>query len=74
MVYISFIISSFRPLLFRSPPPKGTALYKKVVALARTCEAYGRFKQARELFAAAGAWNELLALCIFQGDFSAAQS
>lgn len=72
LVASNFLFFFFFPSCSR--PPKGSALYKKVVALARACEAYGRFVQARELFAAAGAWNELLALCIFQGDFSAAQS
>jgi hypothetical protein len=64
----------FSFFFYCSPPPKWSPLYKKVVALARTCEAHGRFTQARQLFEAAGAWNELLALCVFQGDFNAVQS
>lgn len=44
------------------------------MALARVCELHGRFTQARALFEEVGAWNELLALCIFQGDFAAVQS
>jgi len=57
-----------------SPPPKGSAVYNKVVAVARVCELHGKFTQARALFEAAGAYNELLALCVFQADFSGLQS
>ena len=59
---------------YPTPPPRGSVLYSRVVTLARACEVYGKFTQARTLFAAAGAWNELFALCVFQGDFSALHS
>lgn len=42
-----------------------------MVALARSCQQYGRFIEARRLLEAAGAHSELLALCVFQGDFQA---
>jgi hypothetical protein len=42
--------------------------------VARACLAHGRFAQARSLLGAAGAWPELLALCVFQGDFLGLQS
>lgn len=44
-----------------------------MVALARTCQQYGRFRDARALLQAAGAHGELLALCVFQGDFPGLQ-
>lgn len=40
-----------------------------MVALARACQQYGRFRDARRLLEAAGAHGEFLALCVFQGDF-----
>ncbi len=43
------------------------------MALARACQAHGRFQLARRLLEGAGAWNELLALCVFQGDFMGLQ-
>jgi hypothetical protein len=45
-----------------------------MAAVARACEAYGRFGAAGRLLEAAGAWAELLALCTFQGDFLAMQA
>ena len=45
-----------------------------MVALARTCQQYGRFRDARQLLEAAGAHGELLALCVFQGDFPGLQA
>lgn len=59
---------------WQPPPPPGSPLYNKVVAVARACEAYGKFIEARALFERVGAWNELFALCIFQADFTAVQS
>lgn len=56
------------------PPPEGSALRARMAAVARACEAYGRFGAARRLLEAAGAWAELLALCTFQGDFLAMQA
>lgn len=50
-------------------PEETSLLYEKMVILARSCELYGHFKYAKDLFEAAGAWRELFALCIFQGDF-----
>lgn len=44
------------------------------MGLGRACQAHGRFGLARRLLEAAGAWNELLALCVFQGDFMGLQS
>lgn len=44
-----------------------------MVALARACQQYGRFREARQLLEAAGAHGELLALCVFQGDFPGLQ-
>eukprot|EP00887_Chlorella_sp_A99_P003020 scaffold9.g3020.t1 len=55
------------------PPPRGSPLFARMVAVARACEQYGRFADARALLQAAGAWNELLALCVFQGDFMGLQ-
>lgn len=65
-----------RPRLYthRRYPPKSSPLYAKLVGLARACQAHGRFVLARRLLEAAGAWNELLALCVFQGDFMGLQS
>jgi hypothetical protein len=54
-------------------PEEHSLLFHKMVVLARSAELYGRFKHARVLFEAAGAWRELLALCLFQGDFDALQ-
>jgi hypothetical protein len=44
-----------------------------MVALARTCQQYGRFRDARALLEGAGAQGELMALCVFQGDFAGLQ-
>ena len=54
-------------------PEEHSALFQKMVMLARSAELHGKFKHARTLFEAAGAWRELLALCLFQGDFDALQ-
>ena len=54
-------------------PEEHSLLFQKMVVLARSAELHGRFKHARMLFEAAGAWRELLALCLFQGDFEALQ-
>lgn len=54
-------------------PEESSHLYHKMVVLARSCELHGRFKQARILLEAAGAWRELLSLCVFQGDFEGLQ-
>ena len=56
------------------PPPRSSQLYGKMVALARSCQQYGRFRDARTLLEAAGAHGELLALCVFQGDFQGLQA
>ncbi|GAB4816914.1 hypothetical protein N2152v2_003960 [Parachlorella kessleri] len=56
-----------------TPPPRGSPLHSKLVALARACQAHGRFVLARRLLEGAGAWNELLALCVFQADFMGLQ-
>jgi hypothetical protein len=45
-----------------------------MVALAHICQQYGRFRDARQLLEAAGAHGELLALCVFQGDFPGLQA
>lgn len=58
---------------FPDHPEESSQLYQKMVVLARSCELHGRFKQARILFEAAGAWRELLSLCVFQGDFEGLQ-
>ena len=55
--------------LLRRPPPRRSQLYGRMVALARACLQYGRFRDARALLSAAGAQGELLSLCVFQGDF-----
>lgn len=54
-------------------PEEHSLLFQKMVVLARSAELHGQFKHARLLFEAAGAWRELLALCLFQGDFDALQ-
>jgi hypothetical protein len=54
-------------------PEEHSSLYQKMVVLARSAELHGRFTHARTLFEAAGAWRELLALCLFQGDFESLQ-
>lgn len=54
-------------------PEEQSVLFHKMVTLARTAELHGKFTHARTLFEAAGAWRELLALCLFQGDFDALQ-
>ena len=54
-------------------PEEHSLLFQKMVVLARSAELHGRFKHARMLFEAAGAWRELLALCLFQGDFESLQ-
>ena len=54
-------------------PEEHSLLFHKMVVLARSAELYGRFKHASVLFEAAGAWRELLALCLFQADFDALQ-
>jgi len=41
------------------------------VAIGRAAAAYGKFQAARESFAAAGQWVELMPLCALQGDFDA---
>ena len=58
---------------FPDHPEESSPIYKKLVTLARSCEFYGHFKHARNLFEAAGAWRELFSLCIFQGDFDGLQ-
>ncbi|PSC69692.1 Transducin WD40 repeat-like superfamily [Micractinium conductrix] len=60
--------------LHPGPPPRSSQLYGKMVALARSCQQYGRFRDARTLLEAAGAHGELLALCVFQGDFQGLQA
>ena len=37
------------------PPPKGSALYHRLLALGRGAMAYGKFSIARQCFQAAGA-------------------
>lgn len=54
-------------------PQESSPLYQKMVVLARACQLHGRFKQTRLLLEAAGAWRELLSLCVFQGDFEGLQ-
>eukprot|EP00889_Picochlorum_renovo_P001216 jgi/Picre1/28246/NNA_003652.t1 len=39
-------------------PEETSLLYEKMVILARSCELYGHFKYAKDLFEAAGAWRE----------------
>ena len=56
------------------PPPAGGPLQARMVAVARACAAHGRFRDARALLEAAGAWGELLALCVVQGDFAGMQA
>ncbi|KFM25191.1 hypothetical protein F751_6146 [Auxenochlorella protothecoides] len=55
------------------PAPPGSALALQLAAAARVCQLYGRFGDARRLFQAAGAWPELLSLCVFQGDWAGLQ-
>ena len=38
--------------------------------MGRAAAAYGKFQAAREAFAAAGQWVELMPLCALQGDFA----
>lgn len=54
-------------------PEQFSPLYHKMVVLARACQLHGRFKHARILLESAGAWRELLSLCVFQGDFEGLQ-
>lgn len=61
------------PLFPCRPPPRSSQLYARMVALARACQQYGRFREARQLLGAAGAHGELMALCVFQGDFPGLQ-
>ena len=53
-----------------SPPAAGSTLHRRLVAMGRAAAAYGKFQAAREAFAAAGQWVELMPLCALQGDFA----
>lgn len=55
------------------PPNTDSELYQKMVALGRSLETHGRFSLAKKIFRGAGAWSELLSLCVFQGDFASLQ-
>lgn len=44
-------------------------MHRRLVAMGRAAAAYGKFQAAREAFAAAGQWVELMPLCALQGDF-----
>lgn len=46
-------------------------MHRRLVAIGRAAAAYGKFQAARESFAAAGQWVELMPLCALQGDFDA---
>ena len=46
-------------------------MHRRLVAIGRAAAAYGKFQAARESFAAAGQWVELMPLCALQGDFNA---
>ena len=46
-------------------------MHRQLVAIGRAAAAYGKFQAARECFAAAGQWVELMSLCALQGDFDA---
>ena len=52
-----------------SPPAAGSTLHRRLVAMGRAAAAYGKFQAAREAYAAAGQWVELMPLCALQGDF-----
>lgn len=67
---VAHIMSEYEESEFYPDHPEETSLlYEKMVVLARSCELYGHFKYAKDLLEAAGAWRELFALCVFQGDF-----
>ena len=62
-------VKVLRCAFVRSPPASGSAMHWRLVAMARAAAAYGKFQAAREAFAAAGQWVELMPLCALQGDF-----
>ena len=55
----------------RSPPPAGSQMHRRLVAIGRAAAAYGKFAAARDSLEAAGQWAELMPLCALQGDFDA---
>ena len=54
-----------------SPPPAGSQMHRRLVAIGQAAAAYGKFQAARDSFEAAGQWAELMPLCALQGDFDA---
>ncbi|KAL3157200.1 hypothetical protein ABBQ38_001439 [Trebouxia sp. C0009 RCD-2024] len=59
-----------RSLGYPKPPAAGSPMHRRLVAMGRAAAAYGKFQAAREAFAAAGQWVELMPLCALQGDFA----
>jgi len=69
-VLINVIVKEWEDSVwFPNPPAVDTHLYYKMVALARSCQQYGKFKASKRLLELAGAWAELMSLCVFQADF-----
>ncbi len=58
----------------RSPPPKGSSLYQRLIVLGRGAMAYGKFSVARECFEAAGARHPLSPATTSKGCWPLAQT
>ena len=69
-VLINVIVKEWEDSVwYPNPPAVDTHLYYKMVAVARSCQQYGKFKASKRLLELAGAWAELMSLCVFQADF-----